>query len=318
MRGKVDHGATSSFRRIALAIALIAAPVANADAAPRSGLIAFSRQIDGGGANIFLARPDGSKARQVRLPHPAEDFGAPVFSPGSTRLLISHTLRFNSAGDLLPFRPLVVDVNGHHATLLDPPGAPFDMLCRAWSPDGRRLLCGFGGTKPGLFTIRATDGGHPVRLTTTPADVQETPGDFSPDGHHVVLIRTSPGTEQTALFTVRTDGTQLKQLTPYGAEFGHEFADARWSPDGRDILFASPQGKLLLAHPDRPGLSTIDLAVPGPYFALAPAWSPDGTKIVFSMSVNGQEDIYTANRDGSDVTQVTATPGFEPFADWGG
>jgi hypothetical protein len=58
----------------------------------------------------------------------------------------------------------------------------------------------------------------------------------------VVLIRTRPGTEETALFTVRADGTQLKQLTPYGAEIGHEFADARRSPDGRDILFASPQG----------------------------------------------------------------------------
>jgi Tol biopolymer transport system component len=171
--------------------------------------------------------------------------------------------------------------------------------------------------QPGLFTIGAADGRRAIRLTTTPAGVQETPGDFSPDGHRVVLIRTSPGTEETALFTVHTDGTQLKQLTPYGAQLGHEFADARWSSDGREILFASPQGELLLASPDRPGLTTIELAVHGPHFAFAPAWSPNGTKIVFSMSLDGQEDVYTANRDGSDVTQVTATPDFEPFADWG-
>ncbi|WP_146073703.1 TolB family protein [Amycolatopsis sp. CA-126428] len=214
-----------------LAAALTAVFVTPAHAALRSGLIAFSRQVDGGGANVFLARPDGSKSRPVSLPYPAEDFGAPAFSPDATRLLIGNTLRFDGAGELLPFRPLVVDVNGHGATLLDPPGAPFDMLCRAWSPDGRRVLCGFGGADPGLFTVRATDGGAPIRLTTAPAGVQETPGDFSPDGHRVVLIRTSPGTEETALFTVRADGTKLKQLTPYGAEIGHEFADARWSPD---------------------------------------------------------------------------------------
>ncbi|WP_158264188.1 PD40 domain-containing protein [Amycolatopsis sp. CA-126428] len=56
----------------------------------------------------------------------------------------------------------------------------------------------------------------------------------------------------------------------------------------------------------------------GSYFAFAPAWSPDGAKIVFSMSRDGQEDVYTANRDGSDVTQVTATTDFESFSDWGG
>lgn len=35
------------------------------------------------------------------------------------------------------------------------------------------------------------------------------------------------------------------------------------------------------------------------------------------MYINGQEDIYTANADGSDLVQVTNTPEAENGPDWG-
>jgi Tol biopolymer transport system component len=35
------------------------------------------------------------------------------------------------------------------------------------------------------------------------------------------------------------------------------------------------------------------------------------------MNINGQEDIYTANADGSNLVQVTNTPAFENGPDWG-
>ena len=37
-----------------------------------------------------------------------------------------------------------------------------------WSPDDNRILCAFGGDSPGIFSIRASDGGDPVRLSTNP------------------------------------------------------------------------------------------------------------------------------------------------------
>jgi len=53
--------------------------------------------------------------------------------------------------------------------------------------------------------------------------------------------------------------------------------------------------------------------------SFAPSWSPDGDKILFGRYVQhlGQEDLYTMNRDGTGVRQVTHTPDFEQWPDWG-
>jgi hypothetical protein len=83
-------------------------------------------------------------------------------------------------------------------------------------------------------------------------------------------------------------------------------------PDGREIISETTQGRLFVVHPDGTGLTPIRLQTgTTQYFAFEPDWSPDGTRIVFCMHINGQEDIYTANADGSNLVQVTNTPAFE-------
>ena len=84
--------------------ALTAAP-AGAAAPATNGQITFARQIPGGGANVFITNPDGSNVHQVPLGYPAEDFGIPIWSPDRSQLLISHLLRSDASGNLLPFRP---------------------------------------------------------------------------------------------------------------------------------------------------------------------------------------------------------------------
>jgi hypothetical protein len=189
------------------------------------------------------------------------------------------------------------------------------MYCSGWSPNGRRLICGLGVDPPGLFSIRASDGGDPVRLTTNPYGAVDTFGNFSPDGKRFVLVRFK--SEETALFTAHSDGSHLRQLTLYGFAQGHELATAHWSPDGRASIFATAEGGLFLVTPGSTRLTPIHLRTGGStYFAFAPGWSPDGARIVFSLSTGGQEDIYTARSDGTDLVRISNTQSFEPFADW--
>jgi Tol biopolymer transport system component len=212
-----------------------------------------------------------------------------------------------------------------------------DIVCKAWSPDGTRLLCQgqiFEGdhSMDGIYTIRASDGGDFTRLTTNPFPPigefggGDIPGDYSPDGTQFVFVRAKPGADPAArhqrgaLFVENTDGTGLHKIVPYGLANSHDNAVAHWSPDGSRILFASDHGRLFVVHTDGTGVRRIPLDTGGGFsFAFAPGWSPDGTRIVFSLFLRttGQVDIYTARSGGSHVDQVTDTPDFEDFADWG-
>jgi len=210
------------------------------------------------------------------------------------------------------------------------------MDCNAWYKDSSRILCGFGGERPGIFSIRASDGGDPVRLTSDPnlpCNGCDDPQDISPDGKQFVFLRYKFDAtnrpfvvEQVAIFVENLDGTGLRQITPYGLAAPHERASAKWSPDGTEIISSrnSPlfnHNQLFVVRRDGTGLTPINLQTDtNQYFAFEPHWSPDGTKIIFGMSINGGEGLFTANPDGSGVTQVEFTTDFTTQfngPDWG-
>jgi len=308
------------------ALGTLPATPAGATSSGTNDQITFARQMPTGGADVFIANSDGSDAHQVPLVYPAEDFGLPIWSPDRSRLLISHVLRFDASGNLLPFRPATVNPDGSDFKLLQPPNVPFDGGCfGGWYPDGSRLLCSFSGAQPGVFSIRASDGGDLVRLTSYPSGAScnacDEPTDVSPDGRRFVFLRyknENAGHQQVALFVEKLDGTGLRQLTPYGLAQPHEIASAQWSPDGREIISETTQGRLFVVRPDGRGITPIHLHTgTTQYFAFEPDWSPDGTRIVSCMYIHGQEDIYTANADGSNLVQVTNSPEIENGPDWG-
>lgn len=139
----------------------------------------------------------------------------------------------------------------------------------------------------------------------------------------------------------------VRQLT-----FGGENAEAYWSADGRELIFQSTRppydcDQIYLVEVDAPGAATDrgpTSASPGPpeprlvstgagrttcaYFF------PDGKRILYaSTHLGGKEcpkppdrskgyvwalfpsyDIFTANRDGSDLRRLTTTPGYDAEA----
>jgi Tol biopolymer transport system component len=245
-----------------------------------------------------------------------------------------------------PPRPAIINADGTGFNLLSVPDLPADaaVSCRAWSPDASKLLCQVQGdtdhSLDGIYTIRSSDGAVLKRLTVNPypptgnfggADI---PGDFSPDGSQFVFMRAKPGSgpvpdrnQSGAIFIENTDGSGLRQITPYGLANSHDYATESWSPDGSKILFAGIHegfngGSLYVVNTDGRGLRTIPLDTGGTFaLAFSPSWSPDGSKIIFSLFTRkgpgtGEEGIFTANADGTSVAQV-ANSGGSDSADWG-
>jgi TolB protein len=195
--------------------------------------------------------------------------------------------------------------------------------CGVWSPDASRLACeGFGGapTADGVYTIRSSDGGDVQRVTSGADD--DCPGDYSPNGKQIVFLRASFDSGTQALYVVRTDGSGLRQITPDGTRL--DFDCGSWSPQGNEILFgaqtAGGRSALFAVHADGSGMREIP--VPGcgtTVGCFGPVWSPDGTKIAFTMfsPQTRESDLFTVASDGSGLHQVTHTGLGAGLTDWG-
>ena len=210
-----------------------------------NGLIAFTQGdfFNGIPAQVFTAAPDGVGQRPLPLPEgiQVDTFSVPSWSPDGNGLLISHTFRLDNTGQCcLPFRPAIVTSDGSGFRLLTINYGPFDIDCTAWLGQ-TRILCAFGDENAGVFSIRASDGGDAVRLTTNPFGGIDVPVDTSPDGAQFLFLRFKPGsqprprpfqTQQVALYIENIDGSGLRQITPFGLAAPHEVSGASWSPTG--------------------------------------------------------------------------------------
>jgi Tol biopolymer transport system component len=300
---------------------------------PNERIVFTQGSPDGGPAELVVAGANGGDARVLSVEDPPELFSFPVWSPDGSKILISHTFRLDASGECcLPFRPALVNADGSGFKLLKMAYAPQDMDCAAWTPDQARILCGFGGDRPGIFSVDATSGRDPIRLTTNPygtsdQGAKELATAVSPDGVRFLFIRFKPGrTEQglqSALFVENMDGSGLHQITPFGFIFPHDDqAWAAWSPDGRKIISTTSDGRLFTVHPDGKQLTVLHLQIDAnKYFAFDPSWSPDGAHIVFAMYVmdaaSVTEQLYTAAADGTNVRQITDGSAVKHSPDWG-
>jgi Tol biopolymer transport system component len=213
-----------------------------------------------------------------------------------------------------------VNPDGSHFLPFKNPDRALNLACTGWSPDGRRLACGVWAwskadqTRNGIYTVRATDGRDLIRVTN-PGGALDGPGDYSPDGRQIEFLRTITFDDELGtLMVVNLDGSNAHALTDQKVGL-----DNRWSPDGLAIL-TDLGGSLRLVPIDGGPISPIKIDANPPITASRAAWSPDGNWIVFTgiQSKAAGEDLYIVRKDGTNLHQITNTPGVdEEFGAWG-
>jgi Tol biopolymer transport system component len=294
--------------------AIAATPTPAHASAAHNGRILFQAVVHKH-TQIFTIQPNGSGLRQIT--HTADAEQADWAPDGSA---IAFDAPGATAVDVFTIRP-----DGSSLTRVDLGvkgfnGAP------SYSPDGTTIA--FDNDLPsqptvhGIFIANATGGGA-RRVTTGIASktAYDSQADWSPDGSKLAFARFK-GHGQAAIFTVKTDGSSLHQLTPWSLDAAYP----SWSPDGSTIAFFSHDEQ-------RPSKSQNICTIPavggrmkalthyrgGKTHARGPAWSPDGTKIVWHKQTPRLDQIFVMDASGQHVRQLTHMPkGSSPgFARWG-
>jgi Tol biopolymer transport system component len=303
--------------------ALGASPVQVLDGEPWIVHGSCVQESDGPCSAIFLMRPGG--ADDHRLVHEVE--GSEVrgtWSPDGSRIAYIQTSA-DDGGELW-----IVNADGTGPTRLWRCLLPCnDIDSPDWAPDGGSIIFGFDGDAPadgppdtfGIWRYDlATGAAAPVLTRTGEAATVEQPR-LSPDGTQVVYARfgLDEGTP-SALFIADLDGGPERQLTDSSLYAAHP----DWSVDDR-IVFSSyelrfyppgtaegPQDIYTIAAD---GGDLRDLTNHGDSGLIAgqPRWTPDGTRITYTL--RDGDDFWSAwiGADGSDKGMLSDRPtGGEP------
>jgi dipeptidyl aminopeptidase/acylaminoacyl peptidase len=294
------------------AVVVVVAPSATANPRGTNGLISFTRWDPALNQDVvYTINPDGSGERPLLA---GAESGQ--WSPDGTKIAVVPDCCAEQI--LNPDTGIYTELPTFYADL------GLFLPCVVWSPDGARLACEGSGDDPGaagVYTIRSSDGGD-VRRVTSGAD-DDYPGDYSPNGKRVVFLRSSFDSGLAALYTVKLDGSHLRQLTPTSRLL--DFTGGSWSPHGNEILFSAKPSEgqrsaVFVVHANGSGLRQIPIPGCGTTSGChEPVWSPDGRKIAFTMFVpqTGLSDLYTVNPDGKGVYQVTHSGLGAGLKDWG-
>ncbi len=128
---------------------------------------------------------------------------------------------------------------------------------------------------------------------------------WSPDGDHLAFDSNKDGDYE--IYTIRVDGTQLKQLSSNDIQDN----DPSWSPDGTQIAYTvNDTDKQAIYIMDVDGTNAHRLTA-----GSTPSWSPDGLRIAFARNYDG---IYTIEPSGATLTRLTDSSdhGWDGYPTW--
>jgi TolB protein len=249
------------------------------------GKIAFTSRV-GAYTKIFVINEDGSGRAQLTADERMEV--APSWSPDGKSISF---LSMSLTTGVVELR--LLDLDTQATVIVTGGGVSKGPASAQWSADGRRLcfLASDGSREKHVWVVeRDGTGLRNVSIKFAPRGAGW--ASLSPDGSQVAW---SADLRERATHIVVTaiDSGESKDLTP-DVTAGHE--SPRWSPDGKQIVFASTR--------DDPGGSRTDVFVmdadgrnvrnlshhPGENFD--PKWTANGRHIVFASLRTGTSLLY--------------------------
>jgi TolB protein len=119
------------------------------------------------------------------------------------------------------------------------------------------------------------------------------------------------------LWTAKADGSDWQQVFPANKE---PHFDGHWFTDSKKIAFVfdrlqGTDGKLQIDTINRDGSDHKNL-IPHQAFEESPRWSPDGTRLMWVTTRNGNQEIYTVTANGQNPTRLTSDPGMDNNPSW--
>ena len=202
----------------------------------RSGKLAISdikNLANTARATISVMDADGSNSKVV-FSDPSGQAFVPTWSPDGQWIAFGFGTFFGGR-DSRPAKVMMVRTDGSQQTRDLTKGLPNSGF-PSFSPDGTRLGYRVWGEQDGkrdygIRVMNLADGS--VKTLTTELDNFPS---WSPNGDLIAFTRRSGGVDYDYdIYTMRPDGTQIKQLTRTPGNDSH----SSWSPDGKSILWSS-------------------------------------------------------------------------------
>jgi TolB protein len=253
---------------------------------------------------IYIADYDGANAR--RITNTTTLNITPVWAPDGQAIVYT-SYRPGNNGGFSTFQDLVI--SWLYKGLRDEPthGSPSNQnYLPAWSPDGSRIA--FTSNRDGNpeIYVMNRDGSNLHRLTNNPAiDVTPT---WSPTGNQIAWVSDRTGTPK--IYVMNADGTGQRMIISdycdrptWSATPFNEIAYAAKTGPGYDIKIydvASGESKKITD-----GIGSNE----------SPAFSPNGRHIAFTSTRSGKSEIFTVDRDGNNLRQITRE-GNNKFPNW--
>lgn len=192
---------------------------------------------------------------------------------------------------------------------VDDPHSPADVFFQYepdWSPDGQRIV--FTSRRDGKSHVYVMDADGSGSRQVTRGKSDDSAPAWSPDGKRIAFSRDGD------LYLVPVTGGAVRRVT---REIGGEEREPAWSPDGAWIAYtyrrpAFSTREVWRVRPDGSGRGQVTRMNAN---AVAPSFSPDGRKVVFSSDANdGRFRLYEIGADGRRLRQLTFQTGdyFDP------